>query len=316
MMDSAGIEARTKDPAMRSRHVRVQVSLDTIRANAERIRSRIGGAVKLMAMIKTDAYGHGAGPAADALAAVVDDFCYFSLDEAQEVGRPGLVTGPVDGTPDEYAAIGARAAISNLETARRFRGRRVCLHLDLGMQRFGFPPEQIDEFIAICGGQEAFGHAATLAQVQRLMQAATGRVECYHAAASSLLEEPRAWLHAVRPGVALYRGAARVTTRLHSVRETSGPVGYTGFEFQRLGIILAGYGNLLRQAPVIINGRRQHTLEIGMNTAFVTVGPEDRAGDEVVLLGDDLSAAELSTHLQCREHEVMTRYCAMGVRTW
>jgi len=118
----------------------------------------------------------------------------------------------------------------------------------------------------------------------------------------------------VRPGLALYRGAVRVTARLQAVRDTSGPIGYTGFRWPRVGIILAGYSNLLQPAPVLINGRRQMLLEVGMNTCFVSVHPTDKPGDEVVLLGDGLTEATLADHLQVREHEILCRYTAMGPR--
>ncbi|MCK4343518.1 MAG: hypothetical protein KAY37_17530, partial [Phycisphaerae bacterium] len=110
------------------------------------------------------------------------------------------------------------------------------------------------------------------------------------------------------------QGAVRVSTRLQSVRGTKGPVGYTGFTCPRVGIILAGYCNFLQPGPVLINGRRQNLLEVGMNTSFVTVDPRDKPGDEVVLLGDGLTETELSNHFGTREHEILCRYTAMGSR--
>lgn len=301
---------------MQSPHVHVAINLQIIRAHVEAIKRRVGPSVRVMPMIKSDAYGLGARQVAAALADVVEDFSYFSLAEARDVGRPGLVTGPPLEDPAEFRALRARPAISTLEEARRYAGMPVALHVDVGMQRFGFPPEQLDDFIRISGRGEAFGHAATAAQAKLLEQTVRGRIDFYHSACSSLLDEPAAWQHAVRPGVAIYRGAARVTTRLSLVRETRGPVGYTGFEYGRLGVILVGYSQFLRPAPVLINGRRQRTLEIGMNTAFVTVHPDDRAGDEVVLLGDGITEAELAPLLDCREHEIITRYAGMGPRSY
>jgi alanine racemase len=53
-----------------------------------------------------------------------------------------------------------------------------------------------------------------------------------------------------------------------------------------------------------------------MNSSFVSVEPSDRVGDEVVLLGDGLTEALLAQHLDCREHEVLCRYCSMGARSY
>lgn len=124
------------------------------------------------------------------------------------------------------------------------------------------------------------------------------------------------FLDAVRPGYALYRSALRVTTRLTGVRDTRGPAGYSRFNCPRIGVILAGYSNGVRSAPVLINGRRQNLLEIGMNTSFVSVDPLDRDRDEVVLLGDGLHESELASHFHCRPHEILCRYASMGPRSY
>lgn len=297
---------------MRSRQIQARVDLDQIRANAERIRHATG--VALIAVIKADAYGLGAERVADALAGIADEFAYFSLAEATELGRPGLVIGPPEGDPSQFRELGLRAAVSTREQVRAFAGGAVAVQVDTGMQRFGCPPEEARELLRLSGCGEAFTHARDLDAVGRLRSTCDGAR--MHAAASAMLDLPAARLDAVRPGVALYRGALRVSTRLVLVRATQGPVGYTGFEQPHIGLIPAGYSNLLRKSSVVINGRRQRMLEVGMNTTFVSVDPRDRVGDEVVLLGDGLTEAELSRELDCREHEVLCRYGAMGQRAY
>jgi alanine racemase len=115
-----------------------------------------------------------------------------------------------------------------------------------------------------------------------------------HAAGSALLDDREAWLDAVRPGLALYRGAARVVTRLIDVRDSSGPAGYGGFRVPRFGVILAGYSHGLRPGPCLINGRRSRVIETGMQSAFVECAAGDREGDEVILLGDGLEAEDVA----------------------
>ena len=63
-----------------------------------------------------------------------------------------------------------------------------------------------------------------------------------HAAGTALLGIPEARLDAVRPGLALYRGAVRVSAPLAEVHASAGPVGYSGFtpSTGRHGVILAG----------------------------------------------------------------------------
>ena len=302
------------DQPMRSPHIQVVINLDEVRASAESIRRRTG--VGLIAVVKADAYGLGATRITDALAPVVDEFAYFSVREAREVRRAGIVLGPPEGDAAEHRRLNLRPAIANRADAERFAGIPVALSVDTGMQRFGCRPEELDDLYRRCTPEDIFTHAVTLPQARLLREACRGRPARIHAAATSLLDTPEAWLDAVRPGLALYRGAVRVSTPLKLVRETTGGAGYTQFECRHVGVILGGYGNLLRPGPVVINGRWQQLLEAGMNTAFVSVDPSDRAGDEVVLLGDGLTEAELATHFGCLEHEILCRYTSTGQRCY
>jgi alanine racemase len=299
---------------MRSRHIHVVVNLERVRVAAEAIRRQTG--VRLIAVLKADAYGLGAPQVADALAGVVHEFAYFSIHEAREVGRPGLVLGPPEGDAAQHRELNLRPAVASRADAERFAGIPVALKLDTGMQRFGCRVEELDDLLARCRAQDVFTHALALPSVRMLRDAGRGKPAWLHAASTSLLDCPEAWLDGVRPGLALYRGAVRASTRLCLVRETIGGIGYTQFECPRVGVILAGYCNHLRHAPVLINGRRQRLLEVGMNAAFVSVDPSDRPGDEVVLLGDGLTETELAAHCGCREHEILCRYTAMGQRSY
>jgi alanine racemase len=297
---------------MRSKHITVTIDLDRVRAAAEAIRAKTG--VGLIAVVKADAYGLGAKAVADTLASVADEFAYFSLDEAREVGRPGLVLSPMEGEPKDYRKRKLRPTVSNQRDAARFAGIPVAISVDTGMQWGGCQPADLDELLSRTRATEVFTHANDVAAVRRFRTLVQGRSLRVHAAATALLDYPEAWFDAVRPGLALYRGAVRVTSRLIATRTTSGPVGYSGFEHSPIGIMLGGYSNHVQPGPVVINGRIQRTLEIGMNTTCVSVDPADRVGDEVVLLGGDLSAARLAQHFKIRPHEVLCRYTAMGLR--
>ncbi len=299
---------------MRCRNVHVTINLPRIRAAAEAISRQTG--VRLIAVIKADAYGLGAVQVAGVLAGVVHEFAYFSIHEAREVARPGIVLGPPEGDAAQHRELHLRPAIANRADAERFAGVPVAVKLDTGMQRFGCRADHLDDLLKHCDAQDIFTHAVALPSAKMLRDVCRGKSQWLHAGSTSLLSHPEAWLDGVRPGLALYRGAVRVTTRLHSVRHTTGGVGYTQFEHPHVGVILAGYCNHLQAAPVIINGRRQRLLEVGMNTAFVSVDPSDRPGDEVVLLGDGLAEAELAARFNCREHEILCRYTSMGIRSY
>lgn len=297
---------------MRSRNITCVIDLDRVRAAVERIRAQTG--VRLIAVIKADAYGLGAARVADAIAGVADELAYFSVSEAREVGKPGIVIGPPEGDPAEYRELRLRPTVSTIEDAERFAGMQLAVSVDTGMQRFGCDPRDLAEIMRTARPVEIHTHAGNLDAIERLRIVAGGYGRPLLGASTSMLDAPSAWLDGVRPGVGLYRSALRVATQLHSVRETHGPIGYTGFHAPRVGILLAGYSNGLQSAPLLINGRRQRFLEIGMNSSYVSIDARDRTGDEVVLLGDGVTEAEVAQALNIREHEVLCRYGAMGLR--
>ena len=65
------------------------------------------------------------------------------------------------------------------------------------------------------------------------------------------------------------------------------------------GVILAGYSHGLRPGPCLVNGRRTRIIEAGMQSAFVEVCGQEKVGDEVVLLGDQLTEAEIAAEKLC-----------------
>jgi alanine racemase len=299
---------------MRSKHLIVRIDLDRIRASAEEIRSRTR--VPLIAVIKADAYGLGAARVADVLGPVADDFAYFSIDEARRVGRPGLVLGPPTGDPREFGELHLRPSVTSRHEAARFAGLPVAIHVDTGMHWLGCLPDELDDLLARSSATEVFTHAVDASSAQLLASLRKQRSLRMHAAATSLLDCPQAWLDAVRPGLALYVGAVRVSGRLLKVYAARGPVGYTRLKSECVGIMQGGYSNGVLSATAVINRRRQRILEVGMNTCLISVDASDRAGDEVVLLGDGLTEAELASELHVRPHEILSRYTQMGVRRY
>jgi alanine racemase len=305
-----------------SPHVKVMIDLERVRQNAREAAARVG--VGVWATIKADAYGLGAARAAAALADAVEGFCVFSLAEATAIdlwklaGKPAIALGPPQTLdPAPWIEAHVRPAVSSVEQARALRAARPILCVDTGMQRFACPPEQVAAALDAGGIDEAFTHATQLEHAKRLKELTAGRRLRLHAAATSLLDEPEACLDAVRPGLAIYRGAVMTTTRLAEARTSNGPIGYTGWhnEGTTHGVILAGYSHGLRPGPVLINGRRQRIMEIGMQSAYVTLDEADRAGDEVILLGDGLSEADVAYAWNTTPHHALLTMAGMGKRT-
>jgi alanine racemase len=279
--------------------------------------------VPVIAVIKADAYGLGAAQVAPAINDLVEDFCVFRPEEAKSIrlrvltGRGAICIGPtVWQEAGDYIEEHVRPAVSTAEQANHLAKARPVLCVDTGQQRFACDLESVEDVLrgGIC--DEAFTHATTLRQVELFRQAVQGCVRRLHAAGSSLLNEPSAWLDAVRPGLAIYQGAVRVSTTLVEARKSKGPAGYTGFEVPWHGVTLAGYSNGLRTGPCLVNGRRSRVLEVGMQSAFVEVEPNDRPGTEVVLLGDGLTESELGSAWGVTPHEALLRMTASGIRSY
>ena len=131
-----------------------EIDLDNLAHNLAVIRKQVGDGVKLLGVVKADAYGHGAVRVARKLERLGADYLAVSnIDEAAElrdagVALPILMLGF---TPAEQAErvvrIGMTQAVPNLELARAYdaaAGRvgkpmRVHIKLDTGMGRLGFP---------------------------------------------------------------------------------------------------------------------------------------------------------------------------------
>ncbi|HEX2970972.1 MAG TPA: alanine racemase [Tepidisphaeraceae bacterium] len=304
-----------------SSSVTVRIDLARIRGSAQEIRRRTGVAV--LAVVKADAYGLGAAQVAEALADLADGWCVFSLAEAvqarlwQRTGKPTIVLGPpMSLNPGDYLPQHTRPAVSTLEQARALAAADPLLCVDTGMQRFACPRERIESVLDAGACREAFTHATRMEHVRRLLELVGNRQLRLHAAASDLLDLLEARLDAVRPGLVLYREAVRVSVPLLEARDTTGPAGYSGFVWPRIGVILCGYSQGLRKGPCLINGQRRYIPEVGMQSAYVQLQPGDRAGDEVVLLGDTLRPEDVAAEWKCSPHEVLITLASAGRPTY
>ena len=126
-----------------------EIDRQALRHNVAAVRSQVGPSVRVMAVVKANAYGHGVGEVARALADRVEMFGVANVAEAEELRShvadiPIFVLGPA--LPEErvrIVAAGFIPTISTLEEARDFdalagEGRvSVHLKLDTGMGRIG-----------------------------------------------------------------------------------------------------------------------------------------------------------------------------------
>ena len=129
------------------------IDLDALRHNY-RLARQLGGG-KALAIVKADAYGHGAVRCAQALAAEADGFGVACIEEALELRQAGI-SAPIvllEGCfeADELALVVAHdlwPVVSTPEQVQalcEWRGEAaltVWLKLDSGMHRLGLDPVQ------------------------------------------------------------------------------------------------------------------------------------------------------------------------------
>lgn len=303
----------------RNPNLKLEINLSVIRRNVEHIAESCG--VPLMPVVKADAYGLGIEAVSDTIADLVEAFCVFQAREAiateltERTGKRVLVLGPPEfSDPADYIAHRLTPTVYNPVQARQLRRTRPALCVDTGMQRFSCSPVDCREALIAGDCREAFTHATELRHVEQLHELTAHCDLKRHAAASSLLDRAEARLDAVRPGLAMYRNAVAISSPIVELHEQHGPAGYSGFTAPRHGVILAGYAHGLRKGPCLINGRTSRILEVGMQSAFVEAEPGDSVGDDVVLLGETLHAADIAPSWNCSPHEVLKSLTSAATR--
>lgn len=138
---------------MKYYNIQAEVDLDAIRHNILEMKKHIRPETKLLAVIKADAYGHGAVAVAKELLDLADYYAVAHLAEAEELRRYGiqtpiLILGACE--PEEFQEMIEQQVTINifrLEDAKRLseiaqtmhQKARIHIKLDTGMNRIGFP---------------------------------------------------------------------------------------------------------------------------------------------------------------------------------
>jgi alanine racemase len=137
----------------------VEIDTAVLRHNVASLRQFLSSGVKIAAVIKADAYGHGLETVAQALTDAADLFGVASLAEAKRIRaagiqRPVMILGPA--LPEERAGIAQHRFIPTVSTAdeaagyaEATKGAPLSIHfvIDTGMGRIGlWPNAAIKEF--------------------------------------------------------------------------------------------------------------------------------------------------------------------------
>ena len=217
-----------------------EVSLPRWRENFRAIRARVGSGIQIMAVVKADAYGHGAPEAARALAA--EGAAWFGVTSASEaVGlRCAGLTHPIllfsgfwPGEEEVLEAqrltpsVFAEEQLGLLEAYGRKRGVRMPFHLkaDTGMRRLGIGDQDLAPFLQKlrgCEHAQLEGLYTHLASADHSLEQTRAQLELFNQARRRVQQagfDPP-WIHLansaalalcpeshgtmVRPGLALY----------------------------------------------------------------------------------------------------------------
>jgi alanine racemase len=217
------------------------INHESLRWNFRQIRSSVGLQVKILAMVKANAYGHGAPAVAKTLAAEGSDaFGVATVEEAVELRRHGI-TAPILVLTGVYldqlelffdyhltAVAVDPGALQQLEAAVARRGGSLNLHLkiDTGMGRIGFACGEIDlwsgqltklKAVKIEGIFSHFSHAESVEGqytrrqldlftnvVRRLHDLGIAPPQIHLANSAATIALPAAYFNMVRPGLMLY----------------------------------------------------------------------------------------------------------------
>lgn len=360
-----------------------EVSLDAIAHNYGVIQKTVGEDVRVMAVVKADAYGHGAVAVARLLQELKADYLgVASLDEALELRRAGitrpiLILGftPVAMVPalieNELAQAVfdpdmARAMSAAAEGCKN--PLAVHLKVDTGMSRLGIvwrdEEETLQELISLCRlphlyFEGLFTHMASseiaddpeneeqiasFARLRGALEAAGVTFPICHCANSgAVIQYAKARFDMVRTGLLLYgllpvagmdcpfalKPAMRLCSVVSQVKGIAeGATVSYGRVFRAPGpmrviVVAAGYADgyprvLSGRACVLVNGCRAPILGhicMDMLVADVTGLPDVRAGDTVVLFGEErgsiLPVDELAALAGTISYEMI---CSVGKR--
>ncbi|MDK2821658.1 MAG: alanine racemase [Clostridia bacterium] len=225
-----------------ARPVWAEVNLAALAHNVKEIKKILPRQTEMMAVVKANGYGHGAGHIArTALAHGATWLGVATLDEALALRREGIEDTPIlilGYTPskdvDQVVAADISQTVFNIEQAKALNaaaetlGKKARLHLkvDTGMGRLGYLPEQVIELALEMSKlpnvkmEGLFTHFAAsdaadksysmyqlnlFKQVKSALEQKGIVFDYYHAANSAaIIDLPEAYFNLVRAGIILY----------------------------------------------------------------------------------------------------------------
>ncbi|MCR4440653.1 MAG: alanine racemase [Peptococcaceae bacterium] len=219
----------------------VEIDLEAISHNYFQLRRLVGKDVKILGVVKADAYGHGAVEVARTLEQLgIDMLGVTTVEEGRQlregrINAPVLVFGPF--LPEEAqavadleltATIASRRSLDWLDDAGSKSNRKISVHLkvETGMGRLGYWPDEIaDAALAVLNSsglvlEGIYSHLSTAMwknktnakkqfglfkkALEELERAGIKGITRHIANSAALLDLPEMHLDMVRTGTLLY----------------------------------------------------------------------------------------------------------------
>lgn len=332
------------------RPTRADIDLGAFSRNVDAIVAQLPAAARLVAVLKANAYGHGAVECArkctpDRVAAIA----VALLEEALQLRNAGIMlplfvfgsTKAIDVALDHDITLGIVGPEELADVCEVARHRDVTVHLklDTGMGRMGVVESELPHVIELIrnaprltlgGIYTHFANADepddsyTATQIANFDRMVTALREhgidapLHHMANSAAtlrgLVRPGEW---ARAGIALFENVMRWRTEIVRLKTLPprAAIGY-GTTFHtaresRIATLPVGYADgyrrvLSNNADVLVRGKRAPVAgRVSMDLLTIDVTNIDAAvGDEAVLLGDGISAAELAEKANTITYEI------------
>jgi alanine racemase len=324
----------------------VTIDLGALRRNVRLLRE-VAAPAELWAVVKADAYGHGA---LDCACAALEEgaaaLCVATAGEGAALREfiletRILVMGPLASGDDELArAAGIEVAASSPNIPE---GLSVHLKVDTGMGRFGMTPDEA----RACPRDQVVGLMSHLATADEDEIFARRQIDAFAALAAEFpgvtahvansaaaLRFPAARLDAVRCGVALYglspfggdpaddglepvlswRSYVAQAKTLAAGESTGYGRRFVAERPTRIGLVPVGYADGFRRGltgtEVLVGGSRRRVVgTVSMDSFAVELGDEPE-GAPVTIIGDGVLAEEHARVLDTLNYEL-----TCGIRT-
>ncbi len=333
------------------------IDLGVFDRNIDAINARLPEGSRLIAVLKANAYGHGAIELArrctpDRVAMIATALLEESLALRHAgITLPLLVLGPLNEaqireTVENNISIGVPGP-EELALAARVEGVHVHLKLDSGMGRMGVVESELPHVAEILRSSPElkldaiYTHLAsaddrkdpfTNEQIARFRTLVATLREAGITAPLQHIANSAATLRGLvspgehaRVGIALYDGVLRWRTEIARLKDLPpghaigyGTTFHTG-RASRIATLPVGYADgynrrLSNRGEVLVRGQRAPVVgrvSMDLVTIDVTDIADAALGDEVVLLGDDITVEELAAKLDTITYEV---FCSISAR--